>query len=34
VQSLCDEALGFGGLNLDTCERADLKEPPKPFRIR
>ena len=34
VQILCDEALGFGGLDLDSCPRADLKDPPKPFKIR
>jgi hypothetical protein len=33
VGSLCDEALGFGGLTLATCPRADLKPPPKPFRF-
>jgi hypothetical protein len=33
VDSLCDEALGFGGLTLATCPRADLKPPPKPFRF-
>jgi hypothetical protein len=33
VQSLCDEALGFGGLTLESCPRADLKPPPKPFRL-
>jgi hypothetical protein len=32
VERLCDEALGFGGLTLATCPRADLKPPPKPFR--
>ena len=31
VASLCDEALGFGGLTLATCPRAALKPPPKPF---
>jgi hypothetical protein len=34
VTSLCDEALGFGGLTLDSCPRADLKPPPRPFRER
>lgn len=34
VASLCDEALGFGGLTLGTCPRADLKPPPQPFRFR
>jgi hypothetical protein len=33
VNSLCDEALGFGGLNLATCPRADLTPPPQPFRF-
>jgi hypothetical protein len=33
VNRLCDEALGFGGLSLDTCPRADLKPPPQPFRF-
>jgi hypothetical protein len=34
VESLCDEALGFGGLTLATCPRAGLNPPPKPFRPR
>lgn len=33
VTGLCDEALGFGGLSLATCPRADLKPPPQPFRF-
>lgn len=33
VQALCDEALGFGGLSLADCPRADLAPPPKPFRM-
>jgi hypothetical protein len=33
VSGLCDEALGFGGLTLETCPRADLKPPPRPFRF-
>jgi hypothetical protein len=33
VQSLCDEALGFGGLTLADCPRAALTAPPKPFRF-
>jgi hypothetical protein len=33
VNSLCDEALMFGGLTLETCPRADLKPPPQPFRF-
>ena len=33
VTSLCDEALGFGGLDLASCPRASLSAPPKPFRF-
>jgi hypothetical protein len=33
VQSLCDEALGFGGLTLAMCPRAALSAPPAPFRF-
>lgn len=33
VESLCDEALGLGGLTLELCPRADLKPPPKPFQL-
>ena len=33
VPTLCDEALGYGGLTLATCPRADLRPPPKPFRF-
>ncbi len=33
VVSLCDEALGFGGLDLSTCPRASLTAPPKPFHF-
>ncbi|HEX8003445.1 MAG TPA: hypothetical protein VF519_12195 [Mycobacteriales bacterium] len=33
VESLCDEALGYGGLTLATCPRASLAAPPKPFRM-
>lgn len=33
VESLCDEALAFGGLDLATCPRATLQAPPKPFRF-
>jgi hypothetical protein len=33
VESLCDEALGYGGQTLATCPRADLKPPPKPFKF-
>jgi hypothetical protein len=32
VESLCDEVLGFGGLTLADCPRADLKPPPKPMQ--
>ena len=32
VTKLCDQALGFGGLDLATCPRASLGAPPKPFR--
>ncbi|HTW20554.1 MAG TPA: hypothetical protein VME70_10130 [Mycobacteriales bacterium] len=34
VEMLCDEALTFGGLSLASCPRADLKPPPRPFRMR
>jgi hypothetical protein len=34
VETLCDEALGFGGFTLAECPRAELTPPPKPFRIR
>lgn len=33
VETLCDEALGFGGLDLASCPRADLRPPPVPFRF-
>jgi hypothetical protein len=33
VQSLSDEALGFGELTLGQCPRAALTLPPKPFRF-
>jgi hypothetical protein len=33
VESLCDEALAYGGYTLASCPRADLKPPPKPFRF-
>lgn len=33
VEALCDEALGFGELDLASCPRADLRPPPKPFRF-
>ena len=36
VDQLCDEALGYGGLTLAACPRADLQQPPAtdPFRLR
>ena len=34
VESLCDEALAYGGLSLASCPRADLKPPPRPFVFR
>jgi hypothetical protein len=33
VESLCDEALGFGNLGLANCPRATLSAPPKPYRF-
>jgi hypothetical protein len=33
VRGLCDEALGFAGLSVDTCQRADLRPPPPIFSI-
>ena len=33
VESLCDEALGYGGLTLATCPRASLATPPRPFKM-
>jgi hypothetical protein len=33
VETLCDEALEFGGLDLASCPRASLDPPPKPFRF-
>jgi hypothetical protein len=33
VESLCNEALGFGNLDLAGCPRATLNAPPKPFRF-
>lgn len=33
VQQLCDEALSFGGYSLESCPRADLTPPPRPFRM-
>ena len=36
LEGLCDEALGYGGLTLDGCPRADLMAPPTrdPFKAR
>jgi hypothetical protein len=34
VEGLCDEALSYGGFTLAECPRADLKPPPRPFRMR
>ncbi|MDP9219777.1 MAG: hypothetical protein M3P23_04460 [Actinomycetota bacterium] len=33
VESLCNEALGLGGLTLASCPRADLAPPPRPFHF-
>jgi hypothetical protein len=33
VETLCDEALSYGGLTLATCPRAALTTPPRPFRF-
>ena len=33
VESLCDDALRHGDLDLSVCPRADLRPPPKPFRF-
>jgi hypothetical protein len=33
VETLCDEALGFGGLDLAGCPRATMSPPPRPFRF-
>lgn len=34
VTALADEALGFGGLSLASCPRAQLARPPAPFHLR
>ena len=34
VETLCDEALSYGGLTLATCPRAQLSPPPRPFRFQ
>lgn len=33
LESLCDEALGFGGYSLADCPRTELVAPPKVFRL-
>jgi hypothetical protein len=33
VTSLCNEALGFADLSIDTCQRADLRPPPPVFTL-
>ena len=33
TESLCNEALGFGNLDLASCPRAALSTPPMPFRF-
>jgi hypothetical protein len=35
VDSLCDDALGYAGLTLATCTRAELRNPPSldPFKL-
>ena len=33
VDALCDEALGYGGLTLATCPRANLAPPPPRFKF-
>jgi hypothetical protein len=34
VESLCDDALGYAGLTLRSCSRAEMRQPPRadPFR--
>jgi hypothetical protein len=34
VTTLCDDALRVAGLSLETCPRASLAPPPRPFRLR
>lgn len=34
VTTLCDDALQFAELSLETCPRANLAPPPKPFKLR
>jgi hypothetical protein len=33
VDTLCDDALKYGGLTLAECPRADLVDPPQPLRL-
>lgn len=33
ISSLTNEALGYGGITLAECPRADMPPPPKPMRI-
>jgi hypothetical protein len=33
VTSMCDDAFQYGGLTLANCPRADLRPPPRPFRL-
>ncbi|HEX3825274.1 MAG TPA: hypothetical protein VHV79_12485 [Mycobacteriales bacterium] len=35
VDSLCNEALGYAGLTLENCARAELEDPPQhdPFKL-
>lgn len=33
VTALCNEALGYVGLSVETCARADLRPPPQVFSI-
>ncbi|MDQ1748001.1 MAG: hypothetical protein QOD07_2264 [Frankiaceae bacterium] len=36
VTRLCDDAFGYGGLTLESCPRAELRDPARvdPFRVR
>jgi hypothetical protein len=34
VSAVCDAAFAYAGLSLDSCPRAALAAPPKPFRMR
>jgi hypothetical protein len=33
VESLCDDALAYGGYSLEMCPRASLAPPPRPFKL-